>query len=106
MTTEPSRFPIYEWDVDVLKGRMHALGFDVQSIGKPVTFKDLDSIDYLSPESRNEIEQYAKAKEADGALVAGKQTWETHRDSSGERGHITIALYVLRPAGGSSPDEE
>jgi hypothetical protein len=105
MTADRTRKPILEWDIDVLKDRMRKLGFEVEFLGKPVTFKNLasrryenlDSIEGLDDESRRRIEAYVEEAGADGALAIDGQNWSERGDDSRETGHVTVALYKLKP---------
>jgi hypothetical protein len=105
MTKTSTRKPLLDWDVKVLKERMRELGFDVEFIRKPemipdlksAPYKNLDSIDNLSDDSKGRILDYLDELGADGGLVVDKQAWTIEHDHVLEFGNITIAPYRLHP---------
>ena len=73
--------PVLEKDIDLFRISVYPLGFSVEMIGKPKTFKslcfssgkNLDDITNLSEESMNRIQKYINDIGADGALVTEKK---------------------------------
>ena len=107
MKNSGPKMPLLNCGTDALKTKMREMGFDVEFVGKPVTFEGMTSrpespiwtVDGLSDESRETLLAYAQNVGADGALVIDVQT--TYSDSTIghiDRGNVTVLPYKLVPS--------